>query len=179
MREAAYASRVHHREIDMYRNFFDVLRQIRADAGVTADQIPLEVAETYYVHMEEIVKGQTDGSNTAVVIENFKSQGYGMIDKYEGADYEHANVALVTLAHYHALTITFVRKYAATDGQTISYPPEAEFLAEKTIFDVGAKDMISPWIQTHIDMLKLLNRHDVRIRSNDPFGIAVQAVLGI
>ena len=163
----------------MYRTFFDVLRQIRADAGVTADQIPLEVAETYYVHMEEIVKGQTDGSNTAVVIENFKSQGYGMIDKYEGADYEHANMALVTLAHYHALTITFVRKYAAPDGQTINYPAEAEFLAEKTIFDVGAKDMISPWIQTHIDMLKLLNRHDVRIRSNDPFGIAVQAVLGI
>ena len=146
--------RVHNREIAMYQTFFDLLRQFRSSAGLSADQIPLDVPAVYYTHED------LDGSGTVMIMEDLRCEGFGMIDKINGSDYEHATLALTSLAHYHALSIAFVRKYVSADGSSVDYPAGAEFLAEKSAFE-DIVDIVHQWIKTHIELMRKMDREDV------------------
>ncbi len=159
LRQAAYESRAHHREIQMYHQFFDLLREIQAGQS----SIKLDVPDVYYVHMEDIVKNESDGSGTCILLEDLKSQGYCMSDKVDGADYRHCQLALTSLAHYHALTITALRKWInLSTGDRSNIPPNAEFVFQKTMFDVSITQIIKDWSNSILNFAKEVERPDVR-----------------
>ncbi|XP_046637597.1 uncharacterized protein LOC124315904 [Daphnia pulicaria] len=158
LRKSVHESRVHHREINMYHHFFNSLREMHAD-----HPIPLDVPDVYYTHMEEMVQGGADGSGTCTLLEDLKAEGYRMADKVEGADYRHCHMALTSLAHFHALTISAVRKWKdPATGKLSNIPPMAKFLVEeKTMYDVGIIKIISDFSVSIVDFLKDIKRPDL------------------
>lgn len=158
LRQAACESHLHDREINMYRQFFDLLHDIRGSNS----SITLDVPDVYHVHLEDIVEKETDGSGTCILIENLKSQGYSMADKMGGADYRHCRLALTSLAHYHALTLTALRKWAdPLTGECTNLPPSVEFILEKTLYDTSTSQMIKNWSSCLIEFAKDVERPDV------------------
>ncbi|EFX81341.1 hypothetical protein DAPPUDRAFT_242233 [Daphnia pulex] len=116
IRKSVCKYRVHQREINIYQNFFKLLREIhRPD-----NEIPLDVPDVYYSHIEDIIPGETDGSGTCILLENLKAEGYRMADKVEGADYQHCHMALTSLAHYHALTLSALVEWVTSFTSRIS-----------------------------------------------------------
>lgn len=159
MREAAYETKVHQREMDMYHCLFEHLRDIGADFP----QIPLDVPDVYHVHMEEMVRGETDGSGTCILLEDLKTEGFVMSDKMRGADYRHCHIALTSLAHYHALTITALKRWIdPVTGETSNMPPSAAFILEPTMFETGGTAILKNWIPSMTDFTKDIGRPDVR-----------------
>lgn len=158
MREAAYDSHAHHREIHMYRDLFEVLLRIKGDLP-----IPLDTPELYYGTVEEKVKGGSDGSGTCILIEDLRERGYKMADKYEGADNDHVRLALTSLAHYHSLTIAALGRWTDPEtGELTRLPPAMEFLSEKTFYDLNPSGVIKEWVDMFVDFTKDINRPDVR-----------------
>lgn len=158
MREAAYESHAHHREISMYRDLFEALRRIKGDLS-----IPLDTPELYYGAVEEKVKGGPDGTGTCILIEDLREHGYRMADKYEGADNEHVRLALTSLAHFHALTNAALRKWTDPEtGELSRLPSSMEFLLEKTFYDINPADVIKEWVDMFTDFTKDVKRPDVR-----------------
>jgi hypothetical protein len=72
-------------------------------------------------------------------------------------------MALTSLAHYHALTISAVRKWKdPATGKLSKIPPTAKFLVEeKTMYDVGIIKIISDFSVSIVDFLKDIKRPDV------------------
>ncbi|EFX81550.1 hypothetical protein DAPPUDRAFT_317513 [Daphnia pulex] len=87
LRQAADDMCAHHREINMYHNFFRLLREVHEDHPMLF--YFLNVPDVYYSHIEDIIPGETDGSGTCILLENLKAEGYRMADKVEGGDYQH------------------------------------------------------------------------------------------
>lgn len=160
LRQMAYESRVHYREINMYQTFFDLLREI----NTSHSKITLDVPDVYYFHNEEVVKGGTDGSGICILLEDLKDKGYVMPDKIRGADYRHCLLALTSLAHYHSLTLTALKKWTDPEtGECSKIPPAATFILEKTMHDVGISKFVQDMSNAFIDFAKDVNRPDVRI----------------
>ena len=143
----------------MYHNFFRLLREMHEDHPIL-----LDVPDVYYTHIEDIVPGETDGSGTCTLLENLKAEGYRMADKLEGADYRHCHMALTSLAHYHALTMSAVRKWKdPVTGELSQVPSSAKFLVEeKTMFDLGIVKIISDFSVSIVNFLQEIERPDVR-----------------
>ncbi len=139
----------------MYGNFFEMLRKIRKDSGCTAAEIPLDVPEAYYVHLDD-----QDPSGTTVSLEDLKSQGYTTANKNTGLDVDHIKRVLASLAHYHALTIAFLRKHSTSDGHQL--PASAEFLNESAAFEKLSRNCAEPWNKANKDLMRLCDREDVR-----------------
>jgi hypothetical protein len=158
LRIAAYEARTHHREMDVYQNFFGLLQQMHPGLP-----IPLDVPDVYYSHMEEIVQGGADGSGTCTLLEDLKAEGYRMTDKVEGADYRHCQIALTSLAHYHALTISAVRKWTdPSTGELSKIPQGAKFIVEgTTMYDTGALQMMQDSSKNVIQFAIDVERPDV------------------
>jgi hypothetical protein len=126
LREKIREPCIHQREINIYRHFFDYLREIRAN-----HLIPLDVPDVYYANYEE--PADKDGSETCNLLEDLKAERYCMVDKMKGMDYEHCKMALTSLAHYHALTMSAVRKWKdPTTGELSRIPPTFKFLFNDT-----------------------------------------------
>lgn len=155
MREAATSTDVYARELGMYRDFFDVLREVRGDRP-----IPLDVPRLYYGHMET-------EANTCLIMEDLKTQGFRTADKLQGCDFNHARIAVRSLAHYHSLTMRVVRNWTETSPTTgqkiVVYPDRVKFLAEKSIFDADPAVMVKDWVYNYIDFAHELQRPDVRL----------------
>jgi len=134
MRDFAYGSGAHQREISMYSIFFDLLRQIPQEKGLIDEDLSLDVPNIYYVHLEESTSDKTDGSGTCILMEDIVQNGFRMVDKHAGCDDDHVRLSLNSLAKYHALTIASLNEWKDQDGKIV-YPPEAEFLKESTLFD--------------------------------------------
>jgi hypothetical protein len=158
LRKSVHESRVHHREINMYHHFFNSLREMHAD-----HPIPLDVPDVYYTHIEEIVPGETDGSGICTLLEDLKAEGYRMADKVEGADYRHCHMALTSLAHFHALTISAVRKWKdPATGELSNIPPTAKFLVdEKTFFEYGMVKYVENFSKCIVEFTQEVERPDV------------------
>jgi hypothetical protein len=161
LRQAAYEMRTHPREISMYHNFFRLLREVHED-----QPIPLDVPDVYYTHIEEIVPGETDGSGICTLLEDLKAEGYRMADKVEGADYRHCHMALTSLAHYHALTMSAVRKWKdPATGELSQVPSSAKFLVEeKTFYEYGMVKYIENSFKCFLDFVQKVERPDVRTK---------------
>lgn len=144
----------------MYHHLFALLREMHAD-----QPIPLDVPDCYYTHLEEIVKGETDGSGTCILLEDLKSENYRMADKIRGADYRHCHAALTSLAHYHALTLSAVRKWKdPSTGQLSNMPPVAKFvLEEKSMYDAGIIKILQGFSVSIVNFAKEMGTPDVSI----------------
>lgn len=155
MRPYATNFKMHNREIGMYGGLFPALLKLRDEAGLSAEDIPLDVPESYYVHLDEAETG------TAMVIEELTMRGFTMLDKFIGPDVEHVKVALTTLANYHALTNAFLRKYATPDGETVTYPPSVEFLRQPSPLELYTVDMVKPTFDGAIELMRLMDSEEV------------------
>nr|CAH0105576.1 unnamed protein product [Daphnia galeata] len=142
----------------MYHNFFRLLREVYED-----QPIPLDVPDVYYTHTEEIVPGETDGSGICTLLEDLKVEGYRMADKVEGADYRHCHMALTSLAHYHALTMSAVRKWKdPATGELSQVPSSAKFLVEeKTFYEYGMVKYIENSFKCFLDFVQKVERPDL------------------
>jgi len=148
-------SEIYNRETAMYSHFFDILKNIREDSGCTSAEIPLNVPEAYYTYL-----GGKDTPGVVISMEELKYQGYGMVDKHTGSDVAHAKLVLTSLAHYHALTIKFVRQHTTSDGQGVAYPVGAEFLNEPSAFEKVPGSWAGPWNKVNKDLMMLCDRED-------------------
>lgn len=157
MREWTVAMKIQNRETAMYSSLFQYVQRLREESGCTAEQIPLNIPELYYFQSE-------DGDQTVavVVMEELKYQGYVMLDKHAGSDYQHVKVALSGLAYYHALTIAFLRKNLNSDGRTVDYPSGTEFLDHPFGLDLTPIKVRYPWMEAIIGLMQLFGRDDVR-----------------
>lgn len=160
LRQAAYESHTHHHEMHMYLHFFSLLREMYA-----GQEIPLDIPDIYYVNIEEIIPGETDGSGTCIVLEDLSTQGYCMSDKFGGADFQHCHMALTSLAHYHALTMSALRKWKdPATGELSNIPPTAKFLMqEKTVYEVSAVQIARDFSKKMIEFAQDVKRPDVNI----------------
>ncbi|KAK4001916.1 hypothetical protein OUZ56_003781 [Daphnia magna] len=158
LRQAAYESRVHQREIKMYDPFFVLLREMYAD-----QPIPLNVPHCYYTHVEEVVNGETDASAICILLQDLKAENYRMADKTRGADYRHCHMALTSLAHYHALTLNALRQWKdPSTCQLSNCPPNAKFLLEeKTTYDFGLVQHIQNSSKRMLEFIQEANRPDL------------------
>ncbi|XP_057377313.1 uncharacterized protein LOC130698642 [Daphnia carinata] len=158
LRQAVDESRVHQREINMYQHFFALLREMHAD-----QPIPLDIPDCYYTHLEEVVKGETDGSNTCIVLEDLKTENYRMVDITGGLDYRHCHMALTSLAHYHAQTLNALRTWKdLSTGELSKVPPAAKFIFdEMSMFDMGITHALQNFATTVVDFAKPVNRPDL------------------
>lgn len=128
-------------------------------------QIPLDIPDIYYVNIEEITPGETDGSGTCIVLEDLSMQGYCMSDKFGGTDFQHCQLALTSLAHYHALTMSALRKWKdPATGELSNIPPTAKFLMqEKTVYEVSAVQIARDFSKKMIEFAQDVKRPDVNI----------------
>lgn len=154
MRESATRFRVYTREIVMYRDFFHILREVRGDRP-----IPLDVPAFYHGHSEA-------EANTCLIIEELKAQGFRTADKLQGCDFDHAKVAVRSLAHYHSLSITAVKNWTETSPTTgkkvIVYPDQVNFLAERTLVETDQHVIfVQSWLANYIDFAREVQRPDV------------------
>jgi hypothetical protein len=157
LRNTAHEARTHHREIDVYQSFFGLLREMHL-----GQPIPLDVPDVYYTHLEEIVQGGADGSGTCTLLEDLKIEGYRMTDKVEGADYRHCQIALTSLAHYHALTISAVRKWTDPLTGELKIPPAAKSATDgNKMHDASLFQMIKDNAQCVIEFANDVERPDV------------------
>jgi hypothetical protein len=89
-----------------------------------------------------------------------------MADKVEGGDYRHCKMALNSLAHYHALTLSAVRKWKdPTTGELSHVPSSAKFLVEeKTFYEYGMVKYIENSFKCFLDFVQKVERPDVRTK---------------
>ena len=152
MREAASQLNVYNQEIGSYCHLFPLLRQIRDQAGLTNEELPLDVPEIYYTNLDE-KKGNDEENSTVVVMEELSSQGFAMIDKHVGSSLEEAKVVLAALANFHALSFTLLRQYTNEDG-SYSLPKSIEFVIPEGGMEHVMATMTTTNIPVHIKMLK-------------------------
>ena len=92
---------------------------MRKAKGLKEADIPLHVAEPYYVNMTLTEDGKSFDSSTVYVLQELKSKGYRMnplAATPAGIDSDHARLAVLTLANYHALSIARLRQLKKADG---------------------------------------------------------------
>jgi len=153
MRQAASSNGVYNREIAVYRDLFPLLRDLRGDR-----HIPLDVSDLYYGKLG-------DDDNTCILLEDLKAKGFKVTDKTHGSDFYHARLAVISLAHYHSLTMTALKSWtelSSTTGElTVNYPDQMKFMKEKSMFDNDPVAMLGPFLETLIEFTEELQRPDV------------------
>jgi hypothetical protein len=88
-----------------------------------------------------------------------------MSDKFGGADYRHCHLALTSLAHYHAMTMSAVRKWKDPSTDELSNLPESvKFLVkEKTVYEVSAVQIARDFSKKMIEFAQDVKRPDVSV----------------
>ncbi len=151
--------KVFRREAVIYRHFHSELRHIRTEAGLSENELPLNVPELYYAHLDE------SGGNTAnlsvLVMEDLKYLGFRLVDKYLGCTKDEAKIALSTLARYHALSIAAVQKWKLSDGSLV-LPEPLSYIPSRTLLDDGIQHMVLTQVPLQIRMLKELGHEEVK-----------------
>ena len=153
MRATANQLNVYNREIGSYCHLFPLLRQIRDQAGLTHEDLPLDVPEIYYTNLDG-TKENDEENSTVVVMEELSSQGFAMIDKRAGSSMEEAKVVLAALANFHALSFVLLRQYKKDDG-SFSLPPSIEFV----IPEAGMVDMFVSFMTEYLPTIAVMLKH--------------------
>jgi len=159
MRDFAYNSGSHQREMSMYTEFFDLLCDLRSEKGVSNIDLSIDVPHVYYTYLEEKVDNEIDGSGTCILMEDVVASGFRMVDKHGGCDDDHVRLTLRSLSKYHALTISGLKKWKNEDGKVI-YPEEAQFLTGKTFYDEAAS-MYKDFMIQVLTRLEINGRQDL------------------
>jgi len=116
---ACFTASYYEREAVMYQEWLPQMSTIRLNKGLNNTDIPLNVANAYYLNLVISKEGNSYENDTVYVLENFKSRGFQMIfaaSTVEGLDLNHARLAARTYANYHALSIANYRQHKKTDG---------------------------------------------------------------
>lgn len=150
--------KVFRREAAIYQHFHSELRQIRLGAGVSESELPLNVPEMFYAHLDE--SGSCGANKSVIILEDLKNQGYRMVDKRVGCSKEEAKIALSTLARYHALSIAVVKKWKLQSG-SLDLPEPLSYIPARTTFDGQLQFMIGMYVPLQIQMLKGLGHEEV------------------
>lgn len=82
--------------------------------------IPLFVADPYYINLALSPDGDGFENSTVYVLENCKNKGYKLNTKAttpEGIDMEHARLVMKAYANFHALSIAHLRKHKIAEGR--------------------------------------------------------------
>ena len=158
-RDFAYSSGTHHCEITIYSIFFHQLRQILQKKGLRGEDLSLDVPDFYYVHLEDNVSDEVDGSGTCTLMEDLVDKGFRMVDKHGGYDNDHVRLSLDSLAKYHALTIASLNEWKDQDGKVI-YSTEVEFLKGKTFYN-DLVHMYNDFLKPIATRFKLIERPDM------------------
>jgi len=158
MRELALITcDVYKREIAVYRNLFPLLLEIRGDCP-----IPFDVSKLYYSRSD-------DDESTCLMLENLKTEGFRLpkdtTQGLETIDFDHARLAVISLAHYHSLTMKALRSWVEVSSTTgelmINYPDEVKFLEEKSCFNTVSSAMIKPWLRSMVNLTAKIQRPDL------------------
>jgi len=152
LRAAAADFQVYDREIASYCHLHPLLRQIRNEAGLTHEDLALQVPEIYYTSLDG-TKGNGKESSTVVVMEELSSQGFKMTDKVAGCSAEEAKMTLAALANYHALTFMMLRKYQNADGSH-SLPPSVESVLHSLDFENMMVSMVNSKVPMFVKMIR-------------------------
>jgi len=152
LRAAAADFQVYDREIASYCHLHPLLRQIRNEAGLTHEDLALQVPEIYYTSLDG-TKGKGKESSTVVVMEELSSQGFKMTDKVAGCSAEEAKMTLAALANYHALTFMMLRKYQNPDGSH-SLPPSVESVLHSLDFENMMVSMVNSKVPMFVKMIR-------------------------
>jgi len=86
--------------------------------------IPLGVADAYYLNLVKSKGGNNYEKDSVYVLEDLKCRGFRMISASlttSGIDIHHARLAVGTYANYHALSIAHYRQLKKADG-TLDFP---------------------------------------------------------
>lgn len=156
--QGATSQGVYPREIAAYEVLHPMLRELRDKARVKPDRLPLAVPEIYHSLIDE--KGQVRANATAVVMEDLSCQGYRMIDKKIGANFDEVMLTLEALANYHALTVALVRQWRNQEGK-IETPESLKFVENPLSFQDMVYDMMAATMPMYLDMLKHFGKNEV------------------
>ncbi|EFX85019.1 hypothetical protein DAPPUDRAFT_222817 [Daphnia pulex] len=121
---AGFIGGSYHREYVVYQQWIPELKEIRSSKNLTNSELPLNVAESYFVNFVLSEDGSRLKNETVFVMEELKSKGYRMASTARsaiGIDLNHAQCALRTYANYHALSIANMRRLVKSDG-TSNFP---------------------------------------------------------
>lgn len=153
------AMKLPERETNVYNHVLQsLLLKVRSEAGVTAEEVPLNVPVLYYGHWDET---EPMGSNmTAVVVQDLKPLGFHMADKQVGLTLEEAKLALETMAHYHALSLALVEKFRNPDG-SFTLSDDIKFLSEGPSFHQQMAEMMKTFLPQMIEMMKRMGHQEV------------------
>lgn len=116
---AGFIGGSYQRESIVYQQWLPELKEIRYSKNLTNFEVPLNVAEAYFVNFALSNDGNRLENETVCVLEDLKRKGYRMTSSArsaEGIDFNHAKVALVTYANYHALSVANQRRFVKSDG---------------------------------------------------------------
>ena len=152
-------SKIFRREAAIYQHFLSELRQIRAEVGLSEDELPLNVPELYYAHLDE--SGGCLVNKSVLIMEDLKNLGFRMVDKRMGCTKAEAKIALSTLARYHALSIAAIKKWKLPDGSLALSEPLSFIPAGLTAFDNQIQPMLDMYLPLQIRMLKELGHEEV------------------
>ena len=158
----AESLKVYDREISAYCFFHPLLRQIRDKAGLTSEDVPLNVPEIYYTNLEESQAIGEGKSSTVLVMEELCSQNFKMTDKSVGSSKEEVELTLSTLANFHALSLMLLRQYRNAEG-TVSLPESIQYAAGNADMSQIFLKLVSKSAKLCADMLRHLDYKEVRL----------------
>lgn len=159
MRQHVTNTGTYDREIAVYSTFFDLLRQTRKEKGLSKQDMSIDVAQFYYANLDKKTNGDTEVSDTCILLEDVVATGFRMKNKHAGCDDEHVHVILNSLAKYHALTIASLNKWKDEDGKVV-YPTGAQFLKKPSMMEQLTDNFA--WMKDNIaKRLRLNERTDV------------------
>lgn len=118
---ASFIGRYYHRESAIYNEWIPELLKLRKSLNLSNSDIPLNVANAYYINLLLSKDGENfDSNETVYVLEDLKTRGFrmcSMASTPDGIDYSHAKLAMESYANYHALSIAYFRQLKKPDGQ--------------------------------------------------------------
>ena len=160
MLNMAKEGNLYDRETAMYSVAFNELNQVRQEAGLSKEDVPLQVPSVYYVHIEEA--GDSNGLETCVLMQDLSTSGFRMTDKHAGCDDDHVRLALYSLANFHALSMAALKKWTDGDGRVV-LPPAMQFMTGKSIVDNFKSEHMVAWFKPMADRMRNNDRPEVGI----------------
>jgi len=150
LRAGAKNFQVYNREIASYTHWHPLLRQIRDEAGLTSEELSLDVPEIYYTCLDD-----TKGADnlTVVIMEELSSQGFVMVDKHVCCSVEEAKMTLGALANFHALSFMMLKRYKNAD-ESYSLPSTVDYVLHPHDFKKVVIPILSSKVPLYIKMIR-------------------------
>lgn len=148
---------------------------MRSSKNLTNSDIPLNVADSYFVNLVLSEDGGRLENETVCVLEELKSKGYRMASSARstnGIDLNHARCALRTYANYHALSIANMRRLLKSDG-SYNLPLSYEIFRKDPNYINPATVYRTIVLPNYVKVLRHLHQEKVLTKKNACFCLLV------